>query len=92
VGGRRRLHSEEIHNLYTSPDITGAIKSRRMIWTGHIARMGEMRNTYILVGKSERKAPLGRLRRRWEGNIRMDLREIGLEDVDRIDLILDRGL
>jgi hypothetical protein len=54
--------------------------------------MGEMRNTYILVGKSERKAPLGRLRRRWEGNIRMDLREIGLEDVDRIDLILDRGL
>jgi hypothetical protein len=65
------------------------IKSRRMRWTGHIARMGEMRNMYkILVGKPERKRPLGRHRRRWEGNIKIDLRKTGVVCVDCIHLAL----
>jgi hypothetical protein len=59
------------------------IKSRRMIWAGHVARMGEKRNAYrILVGKPEGKRPLGRLRHRWVDNIKMDLREIGLDGMD----------
>jgi hypothetical protein len=73
----RKLHSAELHNLYSSPDIIRQIKSRRMRWTGHVARMGEGRNVYrVLVGKSERKRPLERPRRRWEDGIKMDLREI----------------
>jgi hypothetical protein len=73
-----KLHNEELHNLYFSPSIIRIIKSRRMRWAGHVARMGEKRNSYrILVGKPEGKRPLGRPRRRWEDNIRMDLREIG---------------
>jgi hypothetical protein len=67
------------------------IKSRRMRWTGHVARMGEKRNAYkILVGKPEGKRPLGRPRRRWVDNIKMDLREIGCDDMDWIDLAQDR--
>jgi hypothetical protein len=66
------------------------IKSRRMRWAGHVARMGEKRNAYrILVGKPERKRPLGKPRRRWVDNIKMDLREIGLDGVDWIDLAQD---
>jgi hypothetical protein len=73
--------------LYASPNITGVIKPRRMRWAGHVARMGEIKNSYsILVGKPEEKRPLGRPRRRWEDNIIMDLREIGSEDVDWIHL------
>jgi hypothetical protein len=69
---------EELHNLYSSPSIITMIKSRRMRWAGHVARMGTRRNAYrMLVGKPERKRPLGRLRRTWMGNIKMDLREIG---------------
>jgi len=65
VGGCRRLHDEELHNLYASPDFIRAIKSRRMRWAGNVARMGEMRNAYIiLVGKPERKRPFGRPRRK----------------------------
>jgi hypothetical protein len=65
------------HNLYASPHFIGVIKSRRMRWTGHIARVGEMRNACnILVGKPEGQRPLGRPRCRWEDNIRMDLREM----------------
>jgi hypothetical protein len=65
--------------LYSSPDIIRQIKSRRMRWAGHVARMGEGRNVYrILVGKPEGKRPLGRPRRRWEDGIKMDLGEIGL--------------
>jgi hypothetical protein len=74
------LHNEELHNLYSSPDIIRQIKSRRMRWAGHVARMGEGRNVYrVLVGKPEGKRPLGRPRRRWEDGIKMDLREIGWE-------------
>jgi hypothetical protein len=69
------------------------IKSRRMIWVGHVARMGEMRNAYrILVGKPEGKRPLGRPRRKWENNtcIKMDIRETGWSGMDWIDLAQDR--
>jgi hypothetical protein len=60
VGSRRRLHNEELHNLYTAPNINSKIKLRRMRWAGHVARMGEKRTAYrILMGKSERKGPLG---------------------------------
>jgi hypothetical protein len=90
AGGWRRLHNEELHNLYASPN-TGMMKSRRMRWTWHVARMGQMRNEYnILVGKPEGKRPLGRPKRRWE-DIRMDLREIVWEAVDYMHLAQDRG-
>jgi hypothetical protein len=80
VGGWRRLHNEELHNLYTSPKIIRVIKSRRIRWAEHLTRMGEMRNAYsIFFGKPERKGPLGKHRRRWEDNIRVYLREVGLE-------------
>jgi hypothetical protein len=73
----RRLHNEELHNVYASPDIIRVIKSRRMRWVGRVARMGNTRNSYkILIEKHERKRPLGRPRR-WEDNIRMDLSDIG---------------
>jgi hypothetical protein len=78
TGEWRKMHTGELHNLYSSPDIIGQVKSRRMRWVGHVARMGEGRNVYrVLVGKPEGKRPLGRPRRRWEDGIRMDLREIG---------------
>jgi hypothetical protein len=78
TGEWRKLHSGELHNLYSSPGIIRQIKSRRMRWAGHVARMGEGRNLYrVLVGKPEGKRPLGRPRRRWEDGIKMDLREIG---------------
>jgi hypothetical protein len=75
----RKLHNEELHNLYSSPDIIRQTKSRRMRWAGHVARMGEEIKVYkVLVGNPEGKRPLGRPRRRWEDGIRMDLREISL--------------
>jgi hypothetical protein len=78
TGGWRKLHNEELHNFYSSPSIIKMIKSRRMRWAGHVARMGAMRNAYrILTRKPEEKRPLGRPRRRLEDNIKMDLREIG---------------
>jgi hypothetical protein len=88
----RKLHNEEIHNLYSSPDIIRQVKSRRMRWAGHVTRMGEERKVYkVLVGKPEGRRPLGRPRRRWEDGIRMDLREIGLGGgVDWIRLAQDR--
>jgi hypothetical protein len=74
----RKLHSEELHNLYSSPNIIRMMKSRRMRWAGHAARMGERRNACrILVGKPEGKRTLERPRRKWVGNIKIDLREIG---------------
>jgi hypothetical protein len=77
--------------LYSSPDIIRQIKSRRMRWVGHVARMGEGRNVYrVFVGKREGKRPLGRPRRKWEDGIKMDLREIGWGGVQWIELAEDR--
>jgi hypothetical protein len=88
TGGWRKLHKEELHNLHSSPGIIRIIKSRRMGWAGHVARIGEKRNAYrILVGTPERKRPLGRSRRRWVDNTKMDLSEIGRNGVDWIDLV-----
>ena len=74
----RKLHNEELSDLYCSPSIARMIKSRRIRWAGHVARMGEKKGLYrSLVGKPEGKRPLGRPRRRWEDNIKMDLQEVG---------------
>jgi hypothetical protein len=74
----RKLHNEELNDLYSSPNIFRVIKSRRMRWAGHVARMGERRGVYrLLVGKPEGKRPLGRPRRKWVDNIKMDLQEVG---------------
>jgi hypothetical protein len=92
TGERRKLHNKELHDLYSSPIIIRIIKSRRMRWADHISRTGEKRNTYrLLVGKPEGKRPLGRPRRRWVDNIRMDLGEVGYCDVDWIGLVKDRN-
>jgi hypothetical protein len=91
TGEWRKLHNEELHNLHSSPDIIRQIKSWRMRWAGHVARMEGERKLYkVLVGKPEGKRPLGRPRRRWEDGIRMDLGEIGLGDMDWIRLAQDR--
>jgi hypothetical protein len=87
TGEWRELYNEELHNLYSSPDIIRQVKSKRMRWTGHVACMGEERKVYkVLVGKPEGKRPLGRSRRRWEDGIRINLGEIGLGGVDWIRL------
>jgi hypothetical protein len=91
TGGWRKLHNEELHNLYSSPNIIRIIKSGRMRWAGHVARMGDKRNVYrLLVGKPEGRRPLGRPRRRWIDDIKMNLLEIGLSVVDWIGLAQDR--
>jgi hypothetical protein len=91
TGKWRKLHNEELHSLYSSPNIIRQIKSRRMRWAGHVARMGEGRNVYrVLMGKPERRRPLGRPRRRWEDGIRMDVRKISWGRVDWIELAQDR--
>jgi len=85
-----RLHNEELNDLY-SPNIVRVIKSRRMRWAVHVARMGEERGAYrILVGKPEGKRPLGRPRHRWADNIRMNLQEVGCGYMDWIGLPQDR--
>jgi hypothetical protein len=87
----RKLHNEELHNFYSSASIIRIIKSRRMRWAGHVARMGGKRNVYrLLVGKPEGKRPLGRPRRSWIDNIKMDLLEIVVSVVDWIGLTQDR--
>jgi hypothetical protein len=91
TGGWRKLHNEELRDLYSSPSIIRIIKSRRMRWAGHVAQMGEKRIAYrLLVGKPEGKRPLRRPRRRWADNIKIDLLEIGWGGVDWIGLAQDR--
>jgi hypothetical protein len=91
TGGWRKLHNEELRDLYTSPSIVGVIKARRMRWAGHVVRMGEVKGAYnILVGRPEGRRPLQTSRCRWEDNIKMDLREKVFGDVDWIHLAQDR--
>jgi len=83
TGEWRKLHNEELNDLYCSPNTVRVIKSRRMRWAGHVARMGERRGVYrVLVGKLEGKRQLGRPKRRWEDNIEMDLQEVGCAGVE----------
>ena len=86
IGAWRKLHNEELNDLY-SPNIVRVIKSGRMRWAGHLARMWERGGVYrVLVGKSEGKSQLGRPRRRWDDNIKIHLQEVGCGDMDWIEL------
>ena len=90
-GEWRRLHNEELHSLYRSPYVVRVIKPRRLRWARHLARMEEGRSPFkILTGKPTRKRPLGRPRRRWEDNIRMYLKEIGVNAKNWVDSVQDR--
>jgi hypothetical protein len=87
----RKPHNEELNDLYSLPNIVRVVKSRRMRWAGHVARMGEDRDVHrMLVGKPEGKRPLGRPRRRWEDIIKMDLQEVGGGRGDWMELAQDR--
>jgi len=87
TGEWRKLHNEELNDLYCSPNIFRVIKSRKMRYTGHVARMGERRGVdRVLVGKPEGKRTLGRPRSRWEDNIKMDLQVVGCVGMDWIEL------
>jgi hypothetical protein len=90
TGEWMKLHNEELHNLYSSPNVIRQIKSRRKRWAGHVTCMREERKVYkVLVGKPEGNRPLGRPSHRWEDGIRMDLREIGWGSVEWIQLAQD---
>jgi hypothetical protein len=85
------LHDDELHSLYSLLNIIRVIKLRRMRWARHVARMGEGRDVYrVFVGRPEGKRPLGRPRHRWEHNIKLDLREIGIDGKNWIQLAQDR--
>ena len=89
-GDWRRLHSEELHTLYSLPNIVRVIKSRRLRWVGHVARVVEGRSSLnLLTDKPTGKRPLGRPRRRWEHNIRMDVKEISVSVRNWVDLVQD---
>ena len=91
TGECRKRHNGELNDPHCSPNIVRVIKSRRIRWAGHVARVGEGRGVYrILVGKPEGKRPLGRPRRRWEDNIKINLREVGCGGMDWIELAQDR--
>jgi hypothetical protein len=91
TGGWRKLHSEELHDLYSSPSIITIIKTKSLSWAGHVTRMREKRNAYrLLVGKPEGKKPLGKPRCRWIDDINVDHLDIGLGDVDWTGLAQDR--
>jgi hypothetical protein len=83
----RKLHNDELHSLYSSLNIVRVIKPGRMRWVGHVACMWEERGVYrVLVGRPKCKRPLGRPRHRWEDNIKLDLRETGINGVNWIQL------
>ena len=91
TGEWRELHNEELNSLYSSPNTVRVIKSRRMRWAGHVARIEEGRDVHkVLVGKPGGKRPLGRRRRRWEDNIEMDLQEVGKGCGNWMELAQDR--
>ena len=91
TGEWKKLHNEELTDLYSLPNIVWVVKSRRMRWAGHVARMGEGRGVHrVLMGKPEGKRPMGRPKRRWENNIKMDLQEVGCGGMDWIELALER--
>jgi len=91
TGERRKLHNEELNDLNSSPVVVWVIKSRRMRWAGHVARMVERRGVYmVLVEKPEGRRPLGRPRRKWEDNIKMDLQKVGCGGINWIELAQDR--
>ena len=91
TGQWRKLHNEELNDLYSSLNIVRVIKSRRLRWAENVARMEEGRGLHkVLVGKPEGKRPLGRPRRRWEDNIKMDLQEVGRGCGDWMELTQDR--
>jgi hypothetical protein len=90
-GSWRKLHNDELHDLYSSPNIARLIKSRKMRWAGHVARIGEGRGVYrVLIGGPEGKRPLRRPRRMWEDNIKMDVRGIGIDGANWIQLAQNR--
>jgi hypothetical protein len=90
-GSWRKLHNDELHSLYSSPNIVRVIKLRRMRWAGHVARMGEGRGfCRVLVGRPKCKRPLGRPRCRWEDDIKLVLREIGIDGANWFQLAQDR--
>jgi hypothetical protein len=91
TGEWRKLHNEELNDLYSLPNIVWVVKSRRMRWAGHVAHMGEEKGVHrVLVGKREGKRPLGRPRRRWEDNIKMDVQEVGGGRGEWMELAKDR--
>ena len=91
TGERRKLHNEEQNDLYSLPNIVQVVKSRRRRWAGHVARMGEDIGVHrVLVGTSEGKMPMGRPRRRWDDNVKLDLREVGGRLGDWMEFAQDR--
>jgi len=91
TGEWKKLHNEELNDLYSSPNIFRVIKSRRKLWAGLLVRVGERRGIYVVfVGENCGKEPHGQPRRRWEDSIKMDLQEVGFMGMDCVELAQDR--